>query len=99
MEDDAKKYQSIIDQKCPTCYKKGWCMCLPSQRALYCLGPFKDEEDNERKHREDRESESEPKADIEGIVRRNKMEDYRLKRMLFEHGSERSNQNPDETKE
>jgi len=44
-----EEYQSIISQKCPRCFKKDWCMLAPSQKALLCLGPFKDAEDNEKK--------------------------------------------------
>ena len=83
---EEKEYQSIIDQKCPRCYKKSWCMCLPSQRALFCLGPFKDEEDNEKKKREDKEKEKK-KANLKGYVSDDLRDLYRANQDLLKHGS------------
>lgn len=99
MMDDGKEYQRIVDGKCRYCYKKDWCMLLPSQRAMDCLGPFKDEEDNIRKYREWVEKEAKPKADIEGLVRRSGVTQYWLNRMLFESKSGGGKQNPDEDNE
>jgi hypothetical protein len=64
---EAEKLKSIIQKKCPSCYKKDWCMLSPYQRAVECLGPFMDVEDNQKKHREYFEEEKKPKADLDRI--------------------------------
>jgi hypothetical protein len=68
MIDDEKRYKSIIDKKCPICFKKAGCMLLPSQRAEMCLGPFSDMEDQLKKYGEYCEEEKKPKADLDRIV-------------------------------
>jgi len=65
--DDEKEYQSLIEKKCSSCYKKDWCMLLPSQ-IPECLGPFRDVEDNLKKYREFCEEERKPKADLDRAV-------------------------------
>ncbi len=59
-------------------------MLLPSQRALLCLGPFKDYEDCMQKLREDWKRE-EDKLDTERFERMIKRWDYQDNRLLCEH--------------
>lgn len=86
MTKDEKRFQGIIEKKCPPCFRKGQCMLLSSRHAgiELCLGPFKDEEDRGRKIKEDNEKEAKPKADIERLVRERRVAEYWLYRRLFE---------------
>ncbi len=84
MMDEKEERQRIIRAKCPYCFKKDWCMCLPSQRAD-CLGPFKDEDDNSAKFREWAEKEAKPKANMKGYVSEHDRDLYRANIDLLKH--------------
>jgi len=82
---DEKQYQSIIEKKCSSCYKKDWCMLSPCQRAVDCLGPFKDVEDNQKKFREYCEKEKKPKADLDRAAREVVLNKYLRNKKLFDN--------------
>jgi len=87
MTGDENKYQLIINKKCPYCYRKDVCMCLPSQRATLCLGPFKDDEDHSQKIKIYFQKEEVSKEDIERYMRKSKVDEYIEKRILFNYHS------------
>ena len=62
-------------------------MCLPSQRAMLCLGPFKDDEDYSQKIKAYFQKEEIAKEDIERYMRKSKIDEYIEKRMLFNYRS------------
>jgi len=82
MHEDEKR-KSIIEKKCPSCYKKDWCMLLPSQ-IPDCLGPFMDVEDNLKKYREWYEKDRKPKADIDKAVREVVKSSFERKKEIFD---------------
>ena len=82
--DDEKEYQSIIEQKCSSCYKNDWCMLSPYQRAMDCLGPFMDVEDNQKKFREYCEKEKKPKADLDRAAREVMLNKYLRNKKPFD---------------
>jgi len=84
MVDDKNNFKLNIDQKCSSCYKKDWCMLTPYQRAVDCLGPFKDVEDNLKKFREYCEKEKKPKADLDRAVREVVLNNYLRNKKLFD---------------
>jgi hypothetical protein len=96
---DDEKFKSIVSQKCRTCFKNDWCLCKKVRSCPeLCLGPFKDKEDNAREYMEEVEK-GKKKANLRGYVSNHYRDLYRANKDLFEHGSERSNENPDEDKE
>lgn len=65
-----------------------------------CLGPFKDQEDREKKVKNDLEEErKKEKADVEGLIRRNKQSQYWLNKALLESKSRACKSNLDDTEE
>ena len=81
-EEDLNK---VIDRKCSSCYKNDWCMLTPYQRAVDCLGPLEDVEDNLKKYREYFEKEREkPKVDLDRAVREVVFNTYLRNKKLFE---------------
>jgi hypothetical protein len=84
MVDDENKFKLNIEKKCSSCYKKDWCMLFPYQRAVDCLGPFKDVEDNQKKFREYCEEEKNPKADLDRAAREVVLNKYLRNKKLFD---------------
>ena len=82
--DDEKEYQSLIEKKCSSCYKNDWCMLSPYQRAMDCLGPFMDVEDNQEKFREYCEADKKPKADLDRAAREVVLNRYLRNKKLFD---------------
>lgn len=79
------KYNSIIEQKCSSCYKKDWCMLSPCQKAEECLGPFKNVEDNGKKFRDFWEAENKkPKVRINKAVQGAMVDIYRRMKREFD---------------
>ncbi len=98
---NAKKYQTLINQKCSYCFRKDECWLLRDKHAglELCLGPFKDQEDRLNKIKGDREKQSKPKADLELLEKKNGVEVFTLKRMLFESKVWASKKKRDEKEE
>ncbi len=101
--DDKKHFQSIIDKKCPYCFRKDECMLFSSRHRgiKLCLGPFKDDNDWTEKIREDHRKEEEAKkkereAGLRKLQRQNRREEYRINRMLAEFISEGEGSSEDE---
>ena len=91
-----EKCKSIIERECPSCYKKDWCMLTPYQRAIECLGPFNDEEDNWKKYREYFEKEEKQKADLDKAVREVVMKAYLRNKKLFDEWVFMKNEHSDD---
>ncbi|MFZ3136721.1 MAG: hypothetical protein WA126_04920 [Thermodesulfovibrionales bacterium] len=82
--DDEKEYQLLVEKKCSSCYKNDWCMLSPYQRAMDCLGPFRDVEDNQEKFREYCQSDNKPKVDLERAAREVVLNKYLRNKKLFD---------------
>ena len=59
-------------------------MLSPYQRAIECLGPFVNEEDNLKKYREYFEKEDKQKADLKKAIREATKNSYFSKKKLFD---------------
>ena len=59
-------------------------MLTPYQRAVDCLGPFKDVEDNFKKYRGYCEKEKKPKADLDRAAREVVLNKYLRNKKLFD---------------
>lgn len=97
---DDEKFKSIASQKCPTCFRKDECWLLHDKHAgvELCIGPFKDQEDWERRVKEENEKERK-QAKLRGYVSDYVRDLYRANKDLFEHGSGGGDKNPDESDE
>jgi len=84
MFDDKNNLKFNVEKKCSSCYKKDWCMLTPYQRAVDCLGPFKDVEDNQKKFNEYCVEERKPKADLDRAVREVVLNNYLRNKKLFD---------------
>lgn len=92
MKDDENEYQSIIQMKCPYCFRKDACICLPSQRATLCLGPFKDKKDWCDKINAEIEKEKE-KPDFRRYEGKRRIEEYLLKKVWLYYKQSDSDDN------
>ena len=91
-----KQYQSIIQQKCSQCYLHDDCMLTPMQRAVMCLGPFKDLPDRLEKIKADNQKDAKPKADMRRYASETALLEYLANRMIFDHWEKKDK--PDEDK-
>jgi hypothetical protein len=95
MDNEQNKIKAALSEKCVPCFRKDSCMLLsglPGQ-VFGCLGPFKDDEDWERKIREEheREREAERKEREKNLksfkkkrTAEDRVEEYLAKKLLCE---------------
>jgi hypothetical protein len=67
-------------------------MCLPSQRATLCLGPFKDDQDWGEKICADNKKD-EAQVDLRAHSRKRKLEKYLLRKAWFDYEPDKSDEN------
>lgn len=90
MNEDSE-YQSIIQKKCPFCYrhKENICIMTLYQRAVMCMGPFKDHEEHLERVKAYFQKEENPEI-VELLKRRASFDEYLRKKKLFDSKAEDS---------